>query len=92
MRLVKVRIQNYRSIIDSGEIEIEKIKTILVGINEAGKTALLKAIHQLNPSSDIEEVSLLKDFPRALYADHIKGHSIEDISSHTTLIIGKFCL
>lgn len=92
MRLVKVHIQNYRSIIDSGEIEIEKIKTILVGINEAGKTALLKAIHQLNPSSDIEEVSLLKDFPRALYADHIKGHSIEDISSDTILITGKFCL
>ena len=62
MKLVKVHIKNYRSIIDSGEIEIEKIKTIFVGINEAGKTALLKAINQLNPASEIEEISLLRDF------------------------------
>ena len=27
MKLVKVHVQNYRSILDSGEIEIEKIKT-----------------------------------------------------------------
>lgn len=53
MRLVKVQVQNYRSIIDSGELDIEKIKTVFVGINEAGKTTLLKAINQLNPASDV---------------------------------------
>lgn len=31
MRLAKVRVQNYRSIIDSGEFDIELLKTILVG-------------------------------------------------------------
>ncbi|MGY0203246.1 AAA family ATPase [Acinetobacter soli] len=59
MRLIKVQVQNYRSIIDSGELDIEKIKTVFVGINEAGKTTLLKAINQLNPASDVEEISLL---------------------------------
>ncbi|MBF4323633.1 hypothetical protein EAY22_25985, partial [Vibrio anguillarum] len=43
MRLVKARVQNYRSIIDTGEFEVEKLKTILVGPNEAGKTVLLQA-------------------------------------------------
>ena len=41
MKLKKVRVQNYRSIRDTGDIDVEKIKTILVGPNEAGKTALL---------------------------------------------------
>ncbi|MDV7495561.1 AAA family ATPase [Acinetobacter baumannii] len=92
MRLVKVQVQNYRSIIDSGELDIEKIKTVFVGINEAGKTTLLKAINQLNPASDVEEISLLRDFPRAKYADHIKGKDIEKVCSSTLLVKGKFSL
>lgn len=92
MRLVKVHVQNYRSIIDSGEIEIEKIKTVLVGINEAGKTALLKAINQLNPASEIEKVSLLRDFPRSKYAEHIKGQNIDELCKITPLVSGTFIL
>jgi len=36
--LIKVRVQNYRSVEDSGEFEISDL-TCLVGKNEAGKTA-----------------------------------------------------
>jgi AAA15 family ATPase/GTPase len=39
MKLIKVRVQNYRSVEDSGEFEIGDL-TCLVGKNEAGKTAL----------------------------------------------------
>lgn len=92
MRLIKVQVQNYRSIIDSGELDIEKIKTVFVGINEAGKTTLLKAINQLNPASEVEEISLLRDFPRAKYADHIKGQDVEKVCSSTLLVKGTFCL
>jgi len=92
MRLVKVHVQNYRSITDSGEFDIEKIKTVFVGINEAGKTTLLKAINQLNPASEVEEISLLRDFPRARYADHVKGQKMEKVCSSTHLVKGKFCL
>lgn len=69
MRLSKVRIQNYRSIIDSGWIDIEKNKTILVGSNEAGKTALLQAIQQINPPPDSPKFSPLSDYPRSKYND-----------------------
>lgn len=92
MKLIKVHVQNYRSILDSGEIEIEKIKTVLVGINEAGKTALLKAINQLNPASEIERVSLLRDFPRSKYAEHIKGQNIDELCKNTPLVSGTFIL
>lgn len=91
MKLVKVHVQNYRSILDSGEIEIEKIKTILVGINEAGKTALLKAINNLNPASDIEKVDILRDFPRSKYSEYVQNKSVEEIKK-TPLIKGWFSL
>ena len=37
MRLIKVRVKNYRNIIDSGWVDIDST-TCLVGKNEAGKT------------------------------------------------------
>ena len=43
MKLIKARIQNYRSIKDTGEFDIEELKTIMVGPNEAGKTVILQA-------------------------------------------------
>lgn len=80
MRLVKVQVQNYRSIIDSGEFDIEQIKTVFVGINEAGKTALLKAINHINPGSDIEKVNILRDFPRSKYSEYVQNKSTDEIN------------
>lgn len=48
MKLAKVRITEFQSIQDSTEFEIGDV-TCLVGKNEAGKTALLKALYRLNP-------------------------------------------
>ncbi|WP_026752523.1 AAA family ATPase [Sediminibacterium sp. C3] len=69
MRLKKARVQNYRSIIDSGEFEIEKLKTIMVGPNEAGKTVLLKALQQLNKPAEVSGFEALRDYPRSLLND-----------------------
>ncbi|RPF49391.1 putative ATP-dependent endonuclease of OLD family [Thermodesulfitimonas autotrophica] len=43
MRLCNLRIKNYRSIVDSGDIRIEPFQ-IFVGENNAGKSNILKAI------------------------------------------------
>ncbi|ENW06974.1 AAA family ATPase [Acinetobacter beijerinckii] len=91
MRLVKVQVQNYRSIIDSGEFDIEQIKTVFVGINEAGKTALLKAINHINPGSDIEKVNILRDFPRSKYSEYVQNKSTDEINK-TPLVKGWFSL
>lgn len=69
MRLIKARVQNYRSIIDSGEFEIENLKTIMVGPNEAGKTVLLKALQQLNKPADVQDFEILRDYPRSKFND-----------------------
>jgi predicted ATP-dependent endonuclease of OLD family len=73
MKLTKARVQNYRSIIDTGEFEVERLKTILIGPNEAGKTVLLKALQQLKKPSDIAGFDVLRDYPRSKYSDIRKG-------------------
>jgi predicted ATP-dependent endonuclease of OLD family len=42
MKLKTAHIQNYRSIRDTGEFDVEVAKTILVGPNEAGKLPCCK--------------------------------------------------
>lgn len=87
MRLKTVSVQNYRSIIDSGEIDVERLKTILVGPNEAGKTVLLKAIQQLNKPDDILGFDYLRDYPRSLLNDIQTGKiAPKDI----TVVTGHF--
>jgi predicted ATP-dependent endonuclease of OLD family len=62
MKLTKVRVQNYRSVEDSGEFEVGDL-TCLVGKNEAGKTALLSAMRGLRPSQPFEFDEPI-DYPR----------------------------
>ncbi|WP_339719930.1 AAA family ATPase [Marinomonas primoryensis] len=73
MRLIKARVENYRSIIDSGEFDIERLKTILVGPNEAGKTVLLRALQQLNKPEDVDGFDALRDYPRSKYNEITTG-------------------
>lgn len=91
MRLIKAQVKNYRSIIDTGEFDVDKIKTVFVGINEAGKTAILKALHQLNAGSDIEKPVLLRDFPRAQYASYVRNKSEDDLNK-TPLVEGWYSI
>ncbi len=73
MKLKTVQVTNYRSIKDTGVIDVETNKTILVGPNEAGKSAILMAIQQLNPPEGVAKLDALRDYPRSLYNDITKG-------------------
>lgn len=76
MRLKKARIRKYRSIIDSGDFNVEEMKTILVGPNEAGKSALLQAFQQLNAPPGTPGFHPLRDYPRSLYnTDIVRGRA-----------------
>lgn len=48
MKLKGFQVQMFRSIIDSGWVDIEPL-TVVVGKNEVGKTSLLRALHKLKP-------------------------------------------
>ncbi len=80
MRLIKARIQNYRSIKDTGWFDIEEFKTILVGPNEAGKTVILQALQKLSRPNGIDGFDAIRDYPRSLYNDITVGKiNISDI-------------
>ena len=89
MKLNKARVQNYRSVIDTGLFEIENLKTILVGPNEAGKTVILKALQQLNKPADIAGFDVLRDYPRSLYND-ISTKKV--LPEKVTVVTGYFTL
>jgi hypothetical protein len=62
MKLIRAKVENYRSIEDSGWVDIESGITALVGKNESGKTAFLQALFKLNPVEDVTYDEVL-DFP-----------------------------
>jgi predicted ATPase len=50
MRIETVKIDHFRNILDTGEVQTEPDITCLVGKNESGKTSFLQALYRLNPS------------------------------------------
>lgn len=71
MKLKKVRIRNFQSIQDSNEFEIGDV-TCLVGKNESGKTALLKALYRLNPIIGSDgSFDKVDDYPRHYMTDYL---------------------
>ena len=70
MKLTKVHITNFQSIHDSTEFDIGDV-TCLVGKNEAGKTALLKALYRLNPILEADaHFNPTDDYPRQSVSDY----------------------
>jgi predicted ATPase len=89
MRLKRARVKKYRSIRDTGFFDVEEGKTILVGPNEAGKTALLEALQRINPPGGIRNFDALRDYPRSEFNDIIAGKiRLED----TTTVEAHFAL
>jgi energy-coupling factor transporter ATP-binding protein EcfA2 len=64
MKLTRFQIQMYKCILDSGWVEVQPL-TVVVGKNEAGKTALLRALHKLNPFTS-DPYSIPNEWPRGL--------------------------
>ena len=61
MRLIRVKIINFRSVKDV-TIELDPRCRILVGINESGKSNILKALALLDPDEEVTPDDL-RNFP-----------------------------
>ena len=66
MRLNSFQIKNYKIIDDTGQVQIDPNVTALVGRNESGKTAIMKALWKSRNVSDVK-FDKLYDFPRDRY-------------------------
>jgi predicted ATP-dependent endonuclease of OLD family len=65
MKLLSVRVQNYRSIVDSELVPIEDRVTVIIGKNEQGKTTFLKGVSSFSPNRKY----MPNDLPQHLRAD-----------------------
>ena len=70
MKLKSFQVTDFRSIRDSGVIDINDV-TCFVGKNESGKTALMQALYRLNPINEEDmEFNSTEDYPRVDVDDY----------------------
>ena len=78
MNLTQARVTNYRNILDSGPVDIGNT-TCLVGKNEAGKTAFLRAVEGIKSfDATFKEYGKTENYPRRFLADYEERHDGED--------------
>lgn len=83
MKLVRARVTDFKSIDDSGWVDIDDV-TCMVGKNESGKTGFLDALKRLNPV-DGHEGFALKDYPRKGYVKYKRRHEESPAIAITTV-------
>src|SRR5205809_4613885 len=70
MKLKWFHVREFQSVSDSGRIEVGEI-TCLVGKNEAGKSAMLRALYRLNPVIKADgQFDVTLDYPRMEVEDY----------------------
>ena len=84
MKLVRARVTDFKSIDDSGWVDIDAV-TSMVGKNESGKTAFLGALKRLNPVDGGQEFEL-KDFPRKGYVRYRRRHPSDPATAVTAIM------
>ncbi|HXQ43090.1 MAG TPA: AAA family ATPase, partial [Acidimicrobiales bacterium] len=74
MRLKAAEVENYKLINDTGRFRVDDL-TCLVGKNEAGKTAVLRALHRLKPDDpDESDFDVETEYPRKDLFDYKPRH------------------
>lgn len=74
MKLIKVKVTNFRSVEDSTEFDIDDL-TCLVGKNEAGKIAILQVLHSISPLNKVGTLlDVDQDYPRRFVTRYNDRH------------------
>jgi hypothetical protein len=74
MQLIRARVQNFKSISDSGVVSVDPKVTVFVGQNEAGKTAFLQALHKARAADGESGYDQTMDYPRRYLTDYEERH------------------
>jgi predicted ATPase len=80
VKLVEAQVRMFRNVVDSGPIRFQDDVTCLVGKNESGKTALLVALHRLNPANSSQGFVVQEDYPRWRLSRDRKADEIESVA------------
>ena len=87
MKLESFRVTCYKNVLDSTEVSVEPEVTVLVGVNESGKSTMLDALYRLNPVYNDQFVER-DDYPRWRW----KRDGRKEDLSQVTPIEAKFTL
>ncbi len=77
MILVTAQVGPFRSMNEIQTIEIDPSVTVFVGMNEAGKTVLLKALHKSDDALGSEKFEPVEDYPRKDLTSYQKIHKTQ---------------
>lgn len=76
MKLVRVRVSNYKSVLDSEWFSVGDL-TCLVGKNESGKTAVLEALEKIYAVRDERGSLLDTDYPRLNWSEYEESDAVD---------------
>jgi predicted ATPase len=83
MKLLRVEIDHFKNILNSGPIAIQPDVTCIVGKNESGKTAVLQALHRFNPAQPNVSFDAQRQYPAWLEKQHRKQ---KDLNAHAPVV------
>jgi hypothetical protein len=75
MFLISAKVESFKSINTPQTVQIDDEVTVLVGMNEAGKTVFLKALEKSNDALELAEFDPVYDYPKKDYLRYQKTHS-----------------
>lgn len=87
MILIEAKIGPFRSMNIVQTVEIDPAVTAFVGMNEAGKTVLLKALHKSDDALYLEKFDHIEDYPRKDLSAYLKKHT--DSAADATVLTFK---
>lgn len=74
MKLIKAVTGPFRSINVPQDVDVGEQVSVLVGMNESGKTVFLKALERSNDALSEEEYDVVEDYPRKDLTAYLKRH------------------
>lgn len=84
MLLVSAKVGPFRSMNTVQEVSFDPTVTVFVGMNEAGKTVLLKALQKSADALGEAEFDPIEDYPRKDLSNYLKRHASEP--DHATVL------
>ena len=81
MKLIKATVNKFRSINEPQAIEVDPAVTVLVGMNEAGKTVFLKALSKSFNATGDDKFDVVEDYPRKDLTSYQKRHATKPESA-----------
>jgi len=84
MKLTKAQVGPFRSLNTVQVVSVDNAVTVLVGMNEAGKTVLLKALEKSSDAIGLAKFDPVEDYPRKDLSAYLKRHD-DDPANATVL-------